>query len=132
MKRIRACAVVVHEDKILLIRRKINENNYFVFPGGGKEKNETLEGAVVREVLEETSVQVKIDKLIYRFSNENTESNFYICTYISGEPKLGDGNEKLEMSESNQFEPLWKNISEISDLDVRPAELKQILIDINK
>lgn len=128
MKRIRACGIVIHDEKLLLLRRKIKEDDYFVFPGGGKEENETLEETVVREVLEETSIHIKVERFIYRLSNENAESNFYVCIYISGEPKLGFGNEVEEAGESNQFEPLWKNVSDIFDLDIRPIEVKNILI----
>ncbi|MEI8328023.1 MAG: NUDIX domain-containing protein [Candidatus Taylorbacteria bacterium] len=59
----RATAIVIRDGHALLIHRK-NEKEYFVFPGGGVEKGETPERAVIREVMEETSIEVRLVKLL--------------------------------------------------------------------
>ena len=129
MKKIRACAIIINIDKVMLLWRKINGKAYFVFPGGGKELNETLEEAVVREAFEETSIKVMVDKLLYKIIDENNEHNFYLCSYISGEPKLGIFNEHLDKSETNQYEPMWKNIEEITNLQILPLEARDWFIN---
>ena len=50
-----AKAIILHNDKIL-VNRCITENNevYYDLPGGGQNQFETMEDAVIREVLEET------------------------------------------------------------------------------
>jgi len=94
IKRIRAVAIIVKDDKILLIHRISHGKEYHVFPGGGVENGETIEQAVLREVQEEASLEVKIEKLLYHhIYDDNTEQFFYLCRCVSGEPKLGDGNE---------------------------------------
>ncbi|MFA5934754.1 MAG: NUDIX domain-containing protein [Candidatus Paceibacterota bacterium] len=128
MKKIRACAIIIKEDQVILLWRKINNNSYFVFPGGGKESNETLEEAVIREAFEETSIKVKIDRFLYKLIDENSEHNFYLCSYISGEPKLGTYNEHLETSENNQYKPMWKGIDEMSNLPILPLEVRDWFI----
>ena len=67
MKKIRAVAILIKNDEILLIYRK-NEKEYFVFPGGGVEERETIEQAVIRELMEETTIEVKINKLLNQSS----------------------------------------------------------------
>jgi ADP-ribose pyrophosphatase YjhB (NUDIX family) len=129
MKKIRACAVVIKSDKVLLLWRKRNNNEYFVFPGGGKEQNETLEEAVEREVFEEASIKVRVNKLLYKLIDENNEQNFYLCSYVSGEPKLGIYNEHSEISENNQYEPAWKDINKIDRLSILPLEVRDWFID---
>lgn len=129
MKRTRACAITVKEDKVCLLWRKVNGNAYFVFPGGGKENNETVEEAVAREAFEESSLVVKAEKLLYKLTDENSEHYFFLCSYVSGEPKLGNGNEFFEASESNQFEPMWKNVSELKTLTIFPLEIRDWLIE---
>ncbi len=53
-------AVVVHEGRILLIkRRKAPLRGRWVVPGGTVELGETLEQAVVRELREETGLAVR-------------------------------------------------------------------------
>ena len=104
MKRIRAVAILIKDNKVLLIHRK-NEKEYFVFPGGGVENGETVEQAVVRELKEETTINVKIDRLLYHHIYDNdTELFFFLCDYISGEAKLADDSpEKEEMLEGKEF-----------------------------
>jgi 8-oxo-dGTP diphosphatase len=128
-KRIRAGVIIIDKDKVVLLWRKFNGNEYFVFPGGGKEEDETLEEAAVREAFEETSLVVKVEKFIYKLSNETNEQNFFLCSYISGEPKLGIGNEADESSESNQYEPMWKSIIEVSSLNLLPIEIKDWFLE---
>ena len=129
MKKIRACAIVVNKGNALLLWRKIKEKEYFVFPGGGKEINETLDEAVVREAFEETSIVVKVEKPLYKLIDENNEHNFYLCSYLSGESKLGLYNEFLDSSEENKYKPMWKNINELTDLPVFPLEVRDWFIE---
>lgn len=62
---IRAVAVLVKDDKVLLIHRTRDGKEFWVFPGGGVEEDEKIEEAVVREVEEEASIKCKIVKLLY-------------------------------------------------------------------
>ncbi len=127
MKRIRAVAIIVNNGKILVMHRINNEKEYHVFPGGGVESGETIKQAVLREVQEETSLEVKIEKLLYHhIYDDNTEHFFYLCRYVSGEPKLGDGNEARDMKESNAnfYNPVWYEIKELSQLLLYPLEIR--------
>ncbi len=129
MKRVRAGAVIVHQGKMLLLWRKFEEKEYYVFPGGGKEDNETIEEAVEREALEETSLTVKVDRLLYIFTVGDNENHFYLCSYVSGEPKLGKGPEQQRVEESNQYRPMWVPIETITDLELKPREVKGWFIE---
>lgn len=131
-KRIRAVAMIVNDDKILLIHRISNGKEYHVFPGGGVENGETIEQAVLREVQEETSLAVKIKKLLYHhIYDDNTEQFFYLCQYVSGEPKLGDGNEARDMkeSEANFYNPIWYKIKGLPQLLLYPLEIRDWFIE---
>lgn len=50
-KRVRA--LIIEEDKILLIKRVKANLSYFVIPGGGVEAGESNEEALIRECREE-------------------------------------------------------------------------------
>ena len=134
MKKVRAVAIVIHNNRLLLIHRINNGKEYFVFPGGGVEDGEKVEDAVIREVKEETSLKVKIERLIYKISyDDNTEHHFYLCSYISGEPMLGEGNEKQNHSKENFYEPDWHKIEKLSTMLVYPLEIRDWLLeDIRK
>lgn len=55
-----AAAVVVHEGRVLMVRRRISEGRLsWQFPAGAVEPGEAREEAAVRETLEETSHAVE-------------------------------------------------------------------------
>ena len=56
----RAYAVIIHNNKILLTK-DVGEVGW-KFPGGHVEENETFEQALIREIKEEVSLEVKIEK----------------------------------------------------------------------
>ena len=64
--RISAGAIVIQEGEILLVRYKDSEGpSYLVGPGGGVLSNEGINDAVVREVREETGLEVSPHKILF-------------------------------------------------------------------
>ncbi len=60
-------AIVEKEKKILLEQRK--DSNRWAFIGGGLELNETIEECVVREIKEETNLNITEIRFLNIFSN---------------------------------------------------------------
>jgi ADP-ribose pyrophosphatase len=68
--RIAAGAVVLHEDKVLLVLRgQPPAEGVWAIPGGSVELGETLQAAAEREVLEETGLHVRAGEIIYTFES---------------------------------------------------------------
>lgn len=128
-KRIRAVAVIIDSERILLMHRWNNGKEYFVFPGGGVESEETTEEALIREIREETSLKIIIDKLTYHdIYDDGTERFYYLCHALSGEPKLGDGPEFRKNDPANRYHPEWIKIDSLQTLLVYPLETRDYLI----
>ena len=52
-KRISCRAIIINNGKMVSMYREKGDRVYYTFPGGGKNEDESLEGCVVREVIEE-------------------------------------------------------------------------------
>ncbi len=87
--RIAAGGIILKDNKILLVRyENINGNTVFVGPGGAANINESLEDALIREVFEETGVNVKVEKLLYvedlLSSKHRLLKLWFLCNFIGG------------------------------------------------
>ena len=63
--KVRATAVLIEEDRILLVKQRVSDARHWSLPGGALEMGETLEACVAREVREETGLSVRVDRLLY-------------------------------------------------------------------
>lgn len=83
--------VIFSNDRksVLLVKRK--DVPVWVLPGGGIDRDESSEKAVIREILEETGFTVKIDRLcaLYLPINKLAKpTHLYECVLESGSPQL--------------------------------------------
>jgi 8-oxo-dGTP pyrophosphatase MutT (NUDIX family) len=69
---------------LLILRRDVP---VWVLPGGGIDAGESPEAASIREILEETGLSVKVDRLIGHYTPVNRltkRTNLYECSAVSG------------------------------------------------
>jgi len=88
----------------------------------------------MREVVEETTINAKLGKMIFEFKTpEGREHYLFECSYVSGEPQLHDNSpEKKENSPTNLFKPMWLSIKELPNIRMWPQETKPFLISYFK
>ena len=126
-----ARAIIIKNNQLLVIKRNNNGDEYYVVPGGGIDPGETAEAAAIREVMEETSINVSIDRLIYTWQDEEYGAQqCFLCTYINGEPMVQEGSNEAEDNKLglNTFEAMWLDISEIQNITLYPPNLKAALL----
>jgi ADP-ribose pyrophosphatase YjhB (NUDIX family) len=95
MRHTRYQGAIIKNDNILLIRHTEHESGrtYWVIPGGGREANETEIECVIREVFEETHLEVDVNRLLVESSLPHDQfcktRKTYLCTIISGQASPG-------------------------------------------
>lgn len=126
----RVSAIIIKDNEILLIHRRKNGEEYWVFPGGGVEKGESWENAMRREVLEETGLPAISIKFAFMSLNDldNKEHPFYHCQIAVGEPYLA-GEERDRHSESDWYKLEWIDIKNLPDLKLLPNKARQQVIE---
>ena len=113
------CAIIEHKNKILVTQRseKMALPLKWEFPGGKIEKGETAEACLIREILEELQIDIKITKQLNSNTHQYSEDKViklipFICVLTGGEIKL---------TQHANF--LWLSKSELVNLDWAEADI---------
>ncbi len=140
--KLRATAIILDKDKIMLFRRIRQGMQYYIIPGGGVEEGETVEQGLMREVREELSLEVEdfeplcvVDTPGFpdTIPGINRGRRVYHCFLIkkySGTPELG-GEEKASANEQNQYFIEWIPLSEVAkmkQINLYPHEAAEALL----
>jgi ADP-ribose pyrophosphatase len=94
-------AIVIHEGRILLVKRASSPGKgFWAIPGGLVELGETVREAAEREILEETGISVRAKEAFYLFDFIDRDSGGkikyhyiiidFLADYLGGEPKAAD------------------------------------------
>ena len=62
---VRPTGILIEENNILLVKQDVTETRHWALPGGRPESGETLEQCLVREMKEETGLDVQVKELLY-------------------------------------------------------------------
>ncbi len=117
--------IYLNNEQILLIHRIRDNHNYYVFPGGGLEGEETYEDAIIRETQEEMSISVKVHKMLYHFESSKDIQKFYLCTISEGEIGIGVGPEftSEKYFDRGKYIPIKMAIKDIKNFNIIPKEI---------
>ena len=82
------------EQKILMVKQEHPERTVWMVPGGGIEEGETAAEAVVREMKEETGLDVTVGPMIFHVEEVSEKRgqrfvNFFMATVAGGDMHLG-------------------------------------------
>jgi len=120
------------DETILMVRQQHPEREIWLLPGGGIEEGETSRMAAVREVKEETSLDISVDRMLWhveQLKNDGQQRyvNFFLAHVTGGELILG---EDPEFDEAGQVLREVRKVSmdELADLpNVYPEFIRKEL-----
>lgn len=112
-----AAGLIVREGHYLIARRKAGTHlgGLWEFPGGKRERGESLEDCLRRELREELGVDVTpplhVRVIRHDYQEKTVELHFFRCTISRGEASALDCEEVR-----------WVTPSELSDYEFPPAD----------
>lgn len=133
--RLAARAILISpKGKLVLMKRtKKDSKSYYVTIGGGVDKGESSEQAIIRELKEETGSL--IHNPIFAFHNDDFEKgnsvDFYICHEIHREKPTGTEWTKWNTPD-NQYEIIEVGPEALSQINLVPEHLKEKIIEVYK
>ena len=115
----RAQCLVVRENKILMVKHKHGNDEWYCSPGGGIEKGETPEQAAIRELQEECNVSGTIIKKTSEYIDPYDDNIYFYSFHVdigNQIPSLGYDPELTE-NPPVLVEVCWKSLDEICERD---------------
>ncbi|ATZ60921.2 MAG: NUDIX hydrolase [Methanosarcinales archaeon Met12] len=74
-------AIILMDNNIVLIKRKNPPfEGYYALPGGFVERGETVEQALIREIKEETGLDIRIVKLVGVYSDPDRDPRGHVIS----------------------------------------------------
>lgn len=123
--------IVVHENSLLVIHRNNHGSLYATVPGGGVEPGETPAQAATREVYEETSVAVNIERLLYTWQDDTFGAQqCFLGIYKNGIPQVHPGSTEAQDNKIgvNTFRADWLPLEKLPSTRLLPENLKAALM----
>lgn len=117
MKKIEVVAAIIKkDDKFLITQKGYGEyKDYYEFPGGKIEKDETNIEALKREIFEELEAKINVDEFLLTVEYDYKDFHLTMHTYICS---LKDDHIKMKEHEDMRF----INIEEIDKYVFLPAD----------
>lgn len=123
--RVRACALIIEKNSILLVEFDDENGLHYNLPAGGAEPGESIIEAVKREAREEANVEVEVGPLAfayeyaphfnsYIYGKGHSLSLVFECRITSGRPSLP------EKPDLNQTNVKWIELEKLEEIVLYP------------
>jgi len=130
--RIRVGAIIPKGKEFLFVKLIKDGNVFWLLPGGGLEFGETLAEGVIRELKEETNLDIKPYDIVYirdRLGNNQHDLDiFFLAEITGGKLELGDDPDQTEHILDAAK---WIPVDELDKLSFFPEDVIPLLREIS-
>lgn len=137
-KTVRARALIIHNGHVLLIRRIKKGIKFYTFPGGHVEEGESDREGLIREVKEETSLNVVPGEILKEVINRKDDIvRLFRCEVVGAKPETLPevkmiGEEVDRSTKENQYHLKWvpvesfpkKGVILARNISIMPREVR--------
>lgn len=131
----RACGIIKQDDKFLIMR--VNQTSYFHIPGGHIEIGEDSEQAIIREIKEEIGCDIQETNLFAIQENFWKRNNkichgleFYYIIKPKNNLEMKDYQRiEIDKGEEKLLDFKWCTQEELKEIDLRPVNIRDMLIN---
>jgi ADP-ribose pyrophosphatase YjhB (NUDIX family) len=127
--RVAARAILVYENKMLVMRRNKYGNQYYTLVGGASNEGEAIEQTLVREVKEETGLDITAGQLVFveKHPEPHNEQYIFWCEASSyGDVMVQEYSEEgfMNRMDANVHTPMWVSVHSFPALEFRTPQLQ--------
>ncbi|MGD6856538.1 NUDIX domain-containing protein [Bacillus infantis] len=132
--RVRAGAVIMENESILLIEFNDENGLHYNLPAGGAEPGETVKEAARREAMEEASIDVEAGPLafVYEYAPHTAEGRFgethSLCLMFECIIKEGSHAKMPDNPDPHQTGVRWVKLSELHKIILYP-NMKELILE---
>ena len=120
--RVSAKALVIRDGRMLAVRVRDQDGDFFILPGGGQRAGELLPAAVAREVAEETGVAVRARDVAFVIEGAQGEA-FHRVDIVFLCDDLGPSEARAH-PDSRQIGSEWLDIQTLNTQPLYPSRLR--------
>ena len=129
MVRNAAKALIIKDGKMLAIKLKDEQDEWYIMPGGGQDVEEILPETVCREVAEELGLQVEVKDLVFVIEGVHGESFHrvdlvFLCEY------RGKIENAVLQSDTYQVGYDWLDIKRLNTTPLYPSKLRRQIMNL--
>lgn len=124
-----AKTLVIKDGKVLTIKIKDGNEEWYIMPGGGQDVEELLPNAVCREVAEEIGIAVEVKDLAFVVEGLHGEcfhrvDLVFLCEYI------GELENAVLHGDTNQVGYEWLDIATLNHSQLYPSKLRRQIMNL--
>lgn len=119
--RVRGCALIEKDQKVLVLAYDYPGGRVYAIPGGGVKEGESLGDSIVREYQEELGIQVKLGDLRFVGDMMAQDGGIKQTVHVVFEGSILSGEPILNADETSAAEVLWLDLERLDEVRLYPA-----------